>query len=81
MSDVEVIGGTGLAVRVLGPLEASVGGRAVTLTSPRLRSLLVVLALSAGAPVSIGRLAAASGMRTCPSTPVARRSRPQRGSG
>ncbi|MEU5946734.1 BTAD domain-containing putative transcriptional regulator [Micromonospora sp. NPDC047465] len=60
MSDVEpVIGGTGLAVRVLGPLEASVDGRPVTLTSPRLRSLLVVLALSAGAPVSIDRLAAA----------------------
>ncbi|MER7470758.1 winged helix-turn-helix domain-containing protein [Micromonospora sp. NPDC000018] len=61
MSDVEpVIGGTGLAVRVLGPLETSVGGRPVTLTSPRLRSLLVLLALSAGAPVSTDRLAAAS---------------------
>jgi DNA-binding SARP family transcriptional activator/tetratricopeptide (TPR) repeat protein len=48
-----------LEVRVLGPLDVSVGGRAVELTSPKLRTLVAVLAMEAGSPVSVDRLAAA----------------------
>src|SRR5690242_15063292 len=49
----------GLVVRLLGPLEAVTDGRPVELTAGRLRSLLAVLAVSAGQTVSVGRLAAA----------------------
>jgi DNA-binding response OmpR family regulator len=49
----------GLEVRLLGPLEVSVNGRPVTLTARRLRTLLAVLAMSAGKSVSVDRLAAA----------------------
>ena len=48
-----------LTVRLLGPLEVSVDGRWVELTAGRVRSLLAVLALSAGEPVSLERLAEA----------------------
>ncbi|MGH3682708.1 MAG: BTAD domain-containing putative transcriptional regulator, partial [Natronosporangium sp.] len=48
-----------IAIGVLGPLAVSVGGRPVELTTPRLRTLLAVLAMSAGRPVSIERQAAA----------------------
>jgi DNA-binding SARP family transcriptional activator len=46
-------------VGLLGPLEVSVGGRPVGLTTGRLRTLLAVLAMSAGETVSLDRLAAA----------------------
>ncbi|MFB9474062.1 BTAD domain-containing putative transcriptional regulator [Nonomuraea salmonea] len=46
-----------LTVKVLGPLEVTVGGRPVRLTRSRLRTLLVALALSAGKTVSMDRLA------------------------
>jgi DNA-binding SARP family transcriptional activator len=48
-----------LAVRLLGPLEVSIGGGPVPLTTGRLRTLLAVLAMSAGGSVSVDRLAAA----------------------
>jgi DNA-binding SARP family transcriptional activator/tetratricopeptide (TPR) repeat protein len=48
-----------LTVALLGPLMVSVAGRPVAVTSERLRSVLAVLALSVGEPVSVGRLAAA----------------------
>jgi DNA-binding SARP family transcriptional activator len=48
-----------LAVRLLGPLEVSIGGGPVALTTGRLRTLLAVLAMSAGGSVSVDRLAAA----------------------
>jgi DNA-binding SARP family transcriptional activator len=52
--------GTGvLAVRLLGPLVVSIGGRPVSLTTGRLRALLAVLAVSAGQTVSVARLAEA----------------------
>ncbi|MGH3682426.1 MAG: AfsR/SARP family transcriptional regulator, partial [Natronosporangium sp.] len=51
--------GGGLAVRVLGPLEVSVAGRPVGLTTGRLRTVLAVLAMAAGDPVSVDRLSAA----------------------
>jgi DNA-binding SARP family transcriptional activator/tetratricopeptide (TPR) repeat protein len=48
-----------LVVGLLGQLEVSVDGRPVRLTTGRLRTLLAVLAMSAGKPVSMERLAAA----------------------
>jgi DNA-binding SARP family transcriptional activator/tetratricopeptide (TPR) repeat protein len=48
-----------LTVRLLGSVEASVGGRPAAVTSDRLRSVLAVLALSAGESVSVDRLATA----------------------
>ncbi|HEU4422167.1 MAG TPA: BTAD domain-containing putative transcriptional regulator [Pilimelia sp.] len=47
----------GLSVGLLGPMEVTAGGRQVVLTTGQLRALLAVLALSAGVPVSIERLA------------------------
>jgi DNA-binding SARP family transcriptional activator len=47
-----------LSVRLLGPLDVSVDGAPVALTPGRLRTLLAVLALSAGRTVSIESLAA-----------------------
>lgn len=49
----------GFAVRVLGPFEVVAGDGLVRLPAGRLRSLLVVLAMSAGKPVSVDELAAA----------------------
>jgi DNA-binding SARP family transcriptional activator len=49
----------GIDVRVLGPFELSVGGRPVVLTTGRLRTLLAVLAMSAGKSVPVDRLATA----------------------
>jgi DNA-binding SARP family transcriptional activator/tetratricopeptide (TPR) repeat protein len=46
-----------LAVNVLGPLSVSLDGRPVPVTAGRLRTLVVVLALSAGEEVSVERLA------------------------
>jgi DNA-binding SARP family transcriptional activator len=51
--------GRGMAVGLLGPLQVSVGGRPIELPAGRLRALLAVLALSAGQPVSVDRLATA----------------------
>jgi DNA-binding SARP family transcriptional activator len=51
--------GTGVAVGLLGPFTASCGGQPVALTAGRLRTVLAVLALSAGEPVSVDRLAMA----------------------
>jgi DNA-binding SARP family transcriptional activator/tetratricopeptide (TPR) repeat protein len=51
--------GTELTIRLLGPLEVAVGGRLIDLTTGRLRTLLAVLALSAGQPVSVDRLVTA----------------------
>ena len=51
--------GVPLTVSVLGPFRVTVAGRPATVTSDRLRSVLAVLALSAGEPVSIDRLVAA----------------------
>lgn len=48
-----------LRVGLLGPLTVTVDGRAATPSAARLRAVLAVLALSAGRPVPIGRLAAA----------------------
>jgi hypothetical protein len=48
-----------LAVGVLGPLEVSVDGRPVAISAGRLRALLAALAVSAGQPVSVDRLATA----------------------
>lgn len=48
-----------VSVGILGPLTVTVDGRDVTPSAARLRTVLAVLALSAGAPVSAGRLAAA----------------------
>jgi DNA-binding SARP family transcriptional activator/tetratricopeptide (TPR) repeat protein len=48
-----------LVVGVLGQLEVSVDGRAVRLTTGRLRTLLAVLAMAAGRTVPIARLTAA----------------------
>jgi DNA-binding SARP family transcriptional activator len=47
-----------LKVGLLGPLEVSAGGRPLELTTGRLRTLLAVLAMSAGEAVSVDRLAA-----------------------
>jgi DNA-binding SARP family transcriptional activator len=43
-------------VRVLGPVEASVGGRAIPLAGGKPRALLAMLALNAGSTVSTSRL-------------------------
>jgi DNA-binding SARP family transcriptional activator len=43
-------------VRLLGPLEVIVGARTVELTTGRLRTLIVALALSAGRPVTVDQL-------------------------
>jgi DNA-binding SARP family transcriptional activator/tetratricopeptide (TPR) repeat protein len=48
-----------MAVGLLGPLQVSVAGRPVELPAGRLRPLLAVLALWAGQPVSVDRLATA----------------------
>ena len=48
-----------LRIGLLGPLAVSVDGRPVTLTAARLRTVLAVLALSPGEPVSLARLAGA----------------------
>jgi DNA-binding SARP family transcriptional activator/tetratricopeptide (TPR) repeat protein len=48
-----------VTIRVLGPFELTADDRPVSLTAGRLRSLLVVLAMSAGKPVSFDLLASA----------------------
>lgn len=48
---------SGVTVDVLGPLRVAVRGRPVRLSAGRLRTLLALLALSAGKPVSLDRLA------------------------
>ncbi|MFI5889638.1 BTAD domain-containing putative transcriptional regulator [Actinoplanes sp. NPDC051513] len=48
-----------LSVGVLGPLQVRVGERAVEITTGRLRALLAVLAMSAGRPAPVERLATA----------------------
>ena len=48
-----------LTVRLLGPFEVTAGGRPVALTTGRLRALLAALAMSAGRPVPMDRLAEA----------------------
>jgi DNA-binding SARP family transcriptional activator/tetratricopeptide (TPR) repeat protein len=48
-----------LALQVLGPLVVRVGDRSVSLTAGRLRTVLAVLAMSAGTMVSVDRLGAA----------------------
>jgi DNA-binding SARP family transcriptional activator/tetratricopeptide (TPR) repeat protein len=45
-------------IGLLGPLDVRVAGRPVAVTAPRLRGLLVGMALSAGAVVTVDRLAA-----------------------
>jgi DNA-binding SARP family transcriptional activator len=50
----------GLWVGLLGPLEVSVDGRPVVVSAPRLRTLLAVLAVSAGRSVSMDRVALAA---------------------
>jgi DNA-binding SARP family transcriptional activator/tetratricopeptide (TPR) repeat protein len=49
-----------LWVAVLGPLEITVSGQPVAVTAPRLRTLLAVLAMSAGRAVAVDRLATAA---------------------
>jgi DNA-binding SARP family transcriptional activator len=51
--------GDRIAVRLLGPLEVVAGSRPVELTTGRLRTLVVTLALSAGRPVTVDQLARA----------------------
>lgn len=53
------LAGAPLTVAVLGPFTVSVAGRPVTTISERPRSVLAVLALSAGQAVSVDRLATA----------------------
>ncbi len=48
-----------LQIGLLGPMELSIDGRGVELTAGRLRTLLALLALTAGESVSVDRLAAA----------------------
>jgi DNA-binding SARP family transcriptional activator len=48
-----------VGVDMLGPLVVSVDGRPVEVSAPKLRTLLVVLAMEAGSPVSLDRLATA----------------------
>jgi DNA-binding SARP family transcriptional activator len=50
----------GLDIRLLGPMEVCVDGRPVALSAGRLRTLLAVMAMSAGSVVSVDRLAAAA---------------------
>ncbi len=45
-----------IALRLLGPIEAAVGGRVVHMGGPKQRALLCYLTLHAGEPVSIGAL-------------------------
>lgn len=52
-------GGSTVGVSLLGPLVVSVRAAPTTVTADRLRSVLAVLALSAGEPVSVGQLATA----------------------
>ena len=59
----------GLTVGVLGQLEVSVDGRVVRLTTRRLRTLLAVLAVTAGRTVSMERLTAAVWADDPPSNP------------
>lgn len=49
----------GLELRILGSLEASVSSRPATLGAPKQRTLLAVLAVAAGEPVSKDRIAGA----------------------
>jgi DNA-binding response OmpR family regulator len=49
-----------LQVGLLGPLEVSVDGQPVVVTARRLRTLLAVLAMSAGRTVPVDRLAMAA---------------------
>lgn len=51
------IGSAVIAIGVLGPLTLSVGGTPVDLAGRRERAVLAVLAVNAGAAVSVGRLA------------------------
>jgi len=51
--------GEGLSVAMLGPLDVVLDGRTVPLTTGRLRTILAVLAMSAGRPVPVKRLAEA----------------------
>jgi DNA-binding SARP family transcriptional activator/tetratricopeptide (TPR) repeat protein len=53
----ELVVGEGLAVGLLGPLEVSLAGTPVALTAGRQRTLLAMLAISAGRPVAVDRLA------------------------
>ncbi|HEX8347006.1 MAG TPA: winged helix-turn-helix domain-containing protein, partial [Actinoplanes sp.] len=55
-----------ITVRLLGPLEVVVGSQPVELTTARLRTLVVTLALSAGRPVSVDQLATAVWGRDLP---------------
>src|ERR1043165_8913816 len=48
-----------LTVALLGPLDVALDGRRVPLTTGRLRTVLAVLAMSAGRPVPVKRLAEA----------------------
>jgi class 3 adenylate cyclase len=50
------VGNSQLELRLLGPLEVSSGGRAVSLGGPKPRALLAVLALDLGRVVSVDRL-------------------------
>jgi len=58
-----------LRVGVLGPLELSMGGRPVAVQAGRLTNLVAVLAMSAGKPVSVDRLAAALWGEQLPANP------------
>lgn len=49
-------GSAGITLRLLGPLEAQVGGHAVDVGGPKPRALLTVLALDVGRVVSVDRL-------------------------
>src|ERR1700742_3427943 len=49
-------GGTGLALRLLGPLEADVAGSPADLGRPRQRAVLAMLLIARGAVVSVDRL-------------------------
>jgi DNA-binding SARP family transcriptional activator len=51
-----MVGGGDMDIRVLGPLEASVGGRPVALGGGKPRALLAMLALNAGSTVPAHRL-------------------------
>src|SRR5688572_17103686 len=62
-------GGSVLTVEVLGPLVVSVDGRPMELSSSTLRTLLVVLAMDAGSPVPMERLAASLWKDELPASP------------
>jgi len=59
----------GFAVRVLGPFEVVAAGEPVRLTTGRLRTLIVVLAMSAGRAVSVDELASAVWGERLPANP------------